>query len=456
MRLNFDLIPWQQEAFNAQKRITCIEGGRQSGKSYFEVPWQLDRISKSKCKKHWYVAETYKQAYEILWDDLLENLPRDLIDGEPNKRELMVPLIEGHKWYLKGSDKLSVMRGQRLGSLCQDEACFQRPDSLHKVLRPMLARYRAPYLGISSSKVSWFTKYVDKIKAGKVADALAMTVTIEDNPYIDREEIEQIRATTPEDEWLSEYMCVRLEGTGIAYPEFNEEASIVNVEKKFPDWRNWKIVRGFDYGKTDDSACAFLAVSPEGYVVLTREHSVADKDVAWHCDEVKEKSIGLNTDPRRDVIDQTVYRSFEADRQSVGEQFERHLGQRLVRSEKDKSGGKSMFKRFMRGDGETPWFYVDRSCKKFIKGAREWEHQRHEPDILAAARYGIVHAVNLKLTHLADTVPKLKTPALGNSFVRARMERHRMRANPWDYADKKRTNQWRIDSEGLPHGEVHQ
>ena len=86
----------------------------------------------------------------------------------------------------------------------------------------------------------------------------------------------------------------------------------------------------------------------------------------------------------------------------------RESGIPCQRSEKDVQASIDIMKRFMHGDGENPWMYVSSNCERFIDSAQNWEHGDHEPDILAAGRYGAVWAVLKRLTRLADIIPTLR------------------------------------------------
>ena len=70
--LQVKLHPAQQEIFNSETRFKIVAAGRRFGKSRLAAWTLLIKGLQSKSKDLFYVAPTYQQASDIMWDMLKE------------------------------------------------------------------------------------------------------------------------------------------------------------------------------------------------------------------------------------------------------------------------------------------------------------------------------------------------------------------------------------------------
>jgi len=249
------------------------------------------------------------------------------------------------------------------------------------------------------------------VEAGKAKDSSVFHYTIYDNPKISREEIEAIKASTPEDVWRQEYLAEVVEYSGVVYGEFTD-SSIFDPSTRFIGHEKFPCVVGIDWGHWDDTGVAWLHISPKGEVIVSKEHVKGDWDTKRHSEVIQMYSKGRNVEPGNHVLDRSAFRSDGDSPLSIADKFREHLGFSLQRSEKDFNVGIDLMKRFLRGNGVKPWLYVSAGCSETLKALREWERGDHEPDSLAAIRYALVHAVRKKLTKFAESNVKVDFSAL--------------------------------------------
>ena len=104
MNLDFSLHSKQMEVMQSQARFKVVAAGRRFGKSYLAtVTLLLAALSSpKKTAKVWYIAPTYGQAEDIMWQMLLE-IAGDLITKKW-KNKLTVELINGQQITLKGAE----------------------------------------------------------------------------------------------------------------------------------------------------------------------------------------------------------------------------------------------------------------------------------------------------------------------------------------------------------------
>jgi len=400
VQLQLILTP-QQEAIDAiTTRFKVIKAGRRFGKTRYALYWQLKKCLGMPSEDHWYLAPTYRMAYDIAWRELLRMVPQELVI-DCNKRDFTIEFCNHARMMLKSSDNEDSLRGRRIGSIVIDEAAYHKPHIFSEVIRPMLADLRAPGLFISTPKRGWFTKLYDYAASDKDPEYSAFHYTIYDNPHISREEILQIKNTTSQHVWEREYLAEEVNEFGQVYTEFNN-TSIFSPTEKFRDYKKWPCVVGIDWGFGDDTGVVWLHVNNEGHVIVSAEHLRSGWGVNRHCDIIKVKSRGLRIDVGNYVLDQSAFRTLDGN-MSISDQFRREAIY-CNRSIKDLDTGIDIVKRFLRGDGEKPWLYISTHCKNILSSLQSWEWDEHEPDILAALRYGLAHVYRKKLSTITDSI----------------------------------------------------
>lgn len=404
----YELSPWQCKVNASKKRFKAIKGGRRSGKTIYADQWQSTNACEMPPGEHLYVAPTAKQAAEISWFEYLDILGPDIIK-KVERRDNRIILKNKAQIIMRGSDKLDLQRGKKYRSLVMEEAAFQKAEVFDRILRPTLIDYRAPALFISSPKKGWFTRLYNKYEDGNDPEWDCFKVTIYDNPIISVEEIDKIRATTSEQTFKTEYMAEELEFEGQVYTEFDPILNSFSSDR-WPNRHAFPCAVGIDWGLDDATGVVWLNFSPEGYCLVTREHLKGGWDVRRHAEVISRAAYDFDVKPENYVMDQSAFRREGGSMSTVADLFREELGFTFQRSYKgSKDYGTDIVKRFLRGDGQTPWLYVSNNCPELVSAFNDWEWDSHEPDILAALRYGLVHAVQRHMTSLHDRIESLKS-----------------------------------------------
>lgn len=402
------LTPAQEKIDASPARFKVVKAGRRFGKTKYAVRWQIIKSIEAPDEDHYYIAPTYRMAHEIAWREFLTQLGPEIIKKK-SERNLEIELVNGARICLKGSDNEDALRGRRLGSLVLEEAAFQKESVYEHILRPMLVDLKAPALFISSPKKGWFSRLFKMASEGQDGEYAAWHFTIYDNPYLDTAEIEKIRATCSDSTFRSEYLAEELDYTGQVYTEFDPHRHIFSSDR-YPNRHAFPTAVGVDWGLDDQTGVVWMPISPEGYVLPSREHLKGGWDVRRHAEVISRVAPSFNIDQQHYAMDQSAFRREGATGASVAEAFKNELGFYFQRSYKGGLDyGVDVVKRFLRGDGETAWMYVSHQCPELIRAFNEWEWNQHEPDILAALRYGLVHAIQKRMTSLHDRIESLKT-----------------------------------------------
>jgi hypothetical protein len=404
----YELLPWQKKVSESKKRFKVVKGGRQIGKTIYANQWQATAACEMEPGEHMYCAPTQKQAAEISWHEYLDMLGTDII-AKVIERDHRIILKNKAQIILRGSDKLDLQRGKRYRTLVMEEAAFQKSAVFEKILRPTLIVYQSPALFISSPKKGWFTRMYDKYKNGLDPEYDCFHFTVYDNPTLSPAEIAKVRAQTSDSNFRTEYLAEELEYEGQVYVEFDPVVNTFGPDK-WPDRKSYPCAVGIDWGLDDATGVVWLNFTPEGYCLVSREHLKGGWDVRRHAEVISRVAHDFNVKNEAYVMDQSAFRREGATGKSVADAFRDELGFSFQRSTKGSPDvGKDIIKRFLRGDGVTPWLYISNNCPEVILALNDWEHEQHEPDILAALRYGLCHAVQRGMTSLHDRIESLKS-----------------------------------------------
>jgi hypothetical protein len=205
MKLDFELLPWQQEVYKDQSRFKVIVAGRRCGKSRLSAISLI--VEGLKCPKGsavMYVAPTQGQARQIIWDVLMD-LGRDVIQSS-HVNNMDITLVNGAKIYVRGSDRPDTLRGVSLTYLVLDEVADIKSETWEKVLRASLSDKKGSALFIGTPKGrNWFYDMYNTGLEGEDADWKSWHFTTKDNPLIDPEEIEAAKKSLSSFAFKQEY-----------------------------------------------------------------------------------------------------------------------------------------------------------------------------------------------------------------------------------------------------------
>lgn len=435
IKLPIILNPWQREVDSSDARFKLVKAGRRSGKTKYSVFWLIRQAMRSRNEVLWHLSPTYKRAIEDVWPVLLRMVPA-AIRARIHLSDHSISMVNGSRIYIKSSDDPKNLRGGKLGGVVMEEADFQRDMVWSEIVRPMLLDLSAPALFISSPKPDWFCRLRERVLRGELGPEWATWHhTVWDNAksrggVLDDAEIEKIRLSETDTTWRREYLAEELVEEGRMYPEF-QHASVFHTGQRFEDIPSLPMVVGIDWGCWEDPAAfSFLRITRDGRIILDDEYIQGNTDVDGHAPQVKKREHGFNV--KRRVLSSDAFSRVGDQRLTIADRF-RMAGLPCVQASRKRDGGIDLMKRLFRGWGGKPWLYVNSKCRNFLKHVREADYDKHEPDILAAVRYGVWDIVNTGMTSIL-TLPKFDPPI--EPYV-ARLKDPRARSKPlrWNFQE---------------------
>lgn len=191
--LKAKLHPGQHEVFNDTSRFKVIAAGRRWGKSRLAAIVLLYECLRSTSKDVWYVAPTFQQARDIMWNVLLE-IGHEVIKSI-NVTMSTITLVNNRSIVLKGSDRPDTMRGVGLHYVVVDEYADMKPNVWEEILRPALADVRggAMFIGTPKGRNHFWDLY--KQGRGAEKDWRSWHFVSKTNPFLDPEEIDAAKRT---------------------------------------------------------------------------------------------------------------------------------------------------------------------------------------------------------------------------------------------------------------------
>lgn len=150
------LNPGQQQVSSAEARFRVVIAGRRWGKTYLAIR-ELARSVREPGHRAFYVAPTYRQAKQIVWDQLKARLSALQWIKRVNESDLTVTLKNDSTISLRGADNPDSLRGVGLDFVCMDEFAMIDEKAWTEVLRPTLSdrRGQAMFISTPMGQANW-------------------------------------------------------------------------------------------------------------------------------------------------------------------------------------------------------------------------------------------------------------------------------------------------------------
>ena len=269
--LNIELLPWQQEVWNDNRRFKIVAAGRRTGKSRLAAWMLIVNALQAERGRVFYVAPTQGQARDIMWQTLLE-LGHPVV-ASSHINNLQIKLINGSTISLKGSDRPETMRGVSLKFLVMDEYADMKPETFEQILRPALADQKgsALFIGTPMGRNHFYELY----KYAELEDDetyRAWHFTSYNNPLLDASEIDTAKKSMSSYAFRQEFMA-SFEARGSEM--FKEEWVKYGTEPEDGDYYISIDLAGFEEvnkkrtknTRLDDTAIAVVKVNTDGWFV---------------------------------------------------------------------------------------------------------------------------------------------------------------------------------------------
>lgn len=383
-----DVIHKKQMDFHrCPKKNRWVFGGNRTGKTEcgaVETVWLLRGIhpfrQNRKNVSGWVVSVSYEVQREVAQQKILSYLSPEWISDivmqsgrKDNPHNGVIDTIEV-KNVFGGTSRLSFksadqgrekFQGASLDFVWFDEE--PPKDIYEECLMRVLDRKGDLFCTMTPLKgLSWVYDEIF-LNAGNNAEIWYEQMEWRDNPYLDKNEVEKLIASTSDDLQESRRFGRFADLHGQVFPEFDENLHVIDP---FPVPREWQCNISIDPGLKNPLSCHFYAVDGDGVIYVVAEHYEAQKDIKYHAGKIFEiaDSIGWARDRDgrlRALIDSAAEQKTLASLKSVAELF--YENGILVNTKVDKSlfGGISRMKEIF--GSRPPRIYIFRNCVNMIR-----------------------------------------------------------------------------------------
>lgn len=195
----------------AEQRFTLTVAHRRAGKTVARINKLIQRaaVCDKPSPRFGYLAPYFVQAKDIAWAYLKEySAPILEIGGKVNESELSVTFGHNNATIrLYGGDNAERMRGLYFDGLAADEAQDIRPSVLTQIILPALAD-RQGWLDLSGTPKGWGNLLGATYQRAQHDPAwFVQVLKASQTGLIPPEELAQLRAAMPENEYLQEFEC---------------------------------------------------------------------------------------------------------------------------------------------------------------------------------------------------------------------------------------------------------
>lgn len=233
----------QRTIFDDSARFRVVSAGRRFGKSFLST-WEIARIARYPDRNIFYIAPSYRQAKQIMWDHLKAELSKRNWVKRVNESDLTVTLVNNTKISLRSADNPDSMRGVSLDYAVLDEAAFMKKETWTEVIRPALSDRQGGALFITTPKGrNWIYDLWSNAKIHEGWNSHQFT-TIDGGNVVDSE-VEAARRELDDKTFRQEYLATFESYEGMIYYNWDPETHV--VEKPVALKPNTLLHIGFDF-----------------------------------------------------------------------------------------------------------------------------------------------------------------------------------------------------------------
>lgn len=257
--------------------------GRRFGKTVLAIRELCKAASKPK-QKCWYVAPTYKQARQVVFQELKDKLIELHWLTKVNETNLEFTLRNGSTITLKGADNYDSLRGVGLNFLVLDEFADIKPEAWYQTLRPTLSDKagRTLFIGTPKGIGNWSYDIFNQALADPDSWSSYQYSTLAGG-RVPEFEVESAMRDLDEKTFNQEYKATFETYSGVLYYNFDRNTHVKPWVGDIPD----TIHIGIDFNI--DPMSASIGVQTPGGFHFIDHLKIYGSNTNEVCDEIKRR-----------------------------------------------------------------------------------------------------------------------------------------------------------------------
>ena len=216
---------------SSTRRFRVVIAGRRWGKTHLAIR-ELAQSATRPDQRCFYVAPTYRQAKQIVWDPLKSKLSKLNWVHRINESDLTITLINGSKISLRGADNPDSLRGVGLDFVCLDEFAMIDSRAWTEVLRPTLSDRmgRAMFISTPMGTANWSYDLYQQGQDPQHTEWSSWQYTTVSGGRITAEEIAQAERDLDPRTFRQEYLASFETYSGRIYYAFDRRLHVRNTQ----------------------------------------------------------------------------------------------------------------------------------------------------------------------------------------------------------------------------------
>jgi len=288
----------QKNILKNLKRFNPIECGRQFGKTML-VSYLIIRELLLPKRRIWIVAPNYNLTERVFSNYLMPIIKKYPSDFKVQLDKKTIVCKSSKSFVVcKSADNPVSLLGETLDLLVMDESAEVPEEVWTQYLRAtlMVRRGKGVFISTPTTIANWFHQmYLNKVNDQEIA---SFHYTSYDNPYINKKELDDIKAHTPDRVWKNQYLAIPIQDGGTI---FSDIKAVISGEFEDPELKKKKYVLGWDPAKLHDYSVFTVLDREKNHVVYYDRFSGVD----WNMQIEKAIAVAHRYNDASIIIDST-------------------------------------------------------------------------------------------------------------------------------------------------------
>ncbi len=269
----------QKKISDSTARFRVVSAGRRFGKTWLSIN-ELAKFARFPNQRVAYMAPTYKQAKQVVFQDLLDQLYAKNWIEKVNQSELSIKLVNGSTIFLLSLDNYETIRGRKFNFVVIDEAATVDPQAWYTVVRPCLSDTNGHALFIGTPRKNWFWE----IWLTDDPQWESFQYTTADGGNVSEAELLQAQQDLDERTYKQEFEAQFVDFKGLCYYAFDPE---IHIKPAPPVDNLSKLDISCDFNVDPMSAC--IGVYRNNVLHIIDEIEIYGSDTQELCTEIRSR-----------------------------------------------------------------------------------------------------------------------------------------------------------------------
>lgn len=392
----------QMEFHACPKRNRWVFGGNRTGKTEcgaVEAVWYARGIHPFRQikgpTKGWVVSLTQEVQRDVAQEKLLSYLPKEWIEkivmrkGREDSPDagvidfILVKSVHGGTSVI--GFKSCDQGRQRFQGTSQDWIWFDEepPEDIYDECRMRVLDTCGELWGTMTPLMglTWVHEEI-YLNRNHDPEAWYSTMSWQDNPFLNAQEVKMLEALLPESERESRQYGHFMSHSGLVYSEFDESVHVIDP---FDVPKEWFDTLSIDPGLVNPLSCHWYAVDGDGNLYVIAEHYFSGRDARWHCEEILQKCTELGW-PKKGgrveaLMDSAALQHTLSGDKSVAQLFYDFGIAVNSRVNKNLWTGIQRVKQYLTKRTDRPRLFIFRSCPEMIREIKSYRYGRGDTPV---------------------------------------------------------------------------